>query len=283
MLLLATSLLAIPGHVAIVATGRVLQGLSASVVWTSGLTVLTETFGPTNFGEVIGYVMMSVSISNTAAPLLGGIVYSKGGYLAVSLMTLAAVLVDVVMRLLMVDARQGGPGSLAANGRHKDVEDCEGGNGADDRGRTNRAHEPSSETLGEREPLIRKVSPEKAGAHRSAYPMLLRSKRILANLWGIFTWACMMISLETLLPLFVSKVFAWNSTQAGLMFLSWIIPGFLSPLAGKCSDRFGPRWIIVVALLFAIPPLVLLRLVTERILPQEILLCGLLALIGMLS
>ncbi|KAK3171383.1 hypothetical protein OEA41_003467 [Lepraria neglecta] len=167
MLLLATSLLAIPGHVAIVATGRVLQGLSASVVWTSGLTVLTETFGPTNFGEVIGYVMMSVSISNTAAPLLGGVVYSRGGYLAVSLMTLAAVLADVVMRLLMVDARQGGPGSLAANDRHKDVEDCEGGNGADDRGRTNRAQEPSSETLGEREPLIRKVSPEKAGAHQN--------------------------------------------------------------------------------------------------------------------
>jgi MFS family permease len=283
MLLFATAMLAIPGRIAVVAAGRVLQGLSASVVWTSGLTVLTETFGPTNFGEVAGYVMMSVSISNTVAPLLGGLVYSRGGYFAVSVMTLAVVLVDVVMRLLMVDARQGNAELRPGNGNCKDGLGRGANDGTNDGGYITRAEDPVSETRGEYEPLIRRKRPEKGRAYQSAYTVLLQSTRILGDLWGVFTWACAMVSLETLLPLFVSRVFGWNSMQAGLTFLSWIIPGFLSPLAGKCADKFGARWIIVGAFLSAIPPLVLLRLVTKQVLGHEVLLCGLLVLIGTLS
>ena len=211
--------------------------------------MLTETFGPTNFGEVAGYVMMSVSISNTVAPLLGGLFYSRGGYFAVSAMTLAVVLVDLVMRLLMVDARTENAEPRPGNGHCKDGHSRKANDGAKDGGYITRAEDPPPGIRGEGEPLIRREHPEKGRDHQSAYTMLLQSTRILADLWGIFTWACVMVSLETLLPLFVSRVFGWNSMQAGLIFLSWIIPGFLSPLAGKCADKFRPRWIIVGAIL----------------------------------
>lgn len=273
----ATALLAIPGHVALVAVGRILQGLSAAAIWTSGMALLTETFGGAHFGEVIGYVMMSVSIANTIAPLLGGVLYSRGGYQAVSFMTLAVVAVDVVMRLLMVDPKRRHGRYLAVNGQEVEDPDYKSDVGSAERGSNPKTQALSSN---EREPLLPKMTSKERAAHGTAYLKLLRSKRILADLWGIFTFACLMISLETLLPFFVSRLFGWTPTQAGLMFLSWIVPGFLSPIAGRCSDRFGSRWIVIGAFLFAIPALILMRLITEHTLSHEVLLCTLLTLVG---
>lgn len=111
--------------------------------------------------------------------------------------------------------------------------------------------------------------------------LLLRSPRILAALWGIFTYACVQISFECMLPLFAKMTFHWNSTRAALIFLAWIIPGFLAPIAGKASDRVGSRWIAVGGFLCGAPPLILLRLVTNDTTTQKVLFCGLLVLVGM--
>ena len=45
ILLVAAAILAFGGHIAVLVLGRILQGFSAAVVWTSGLAVLTIFFG----------------------------------------------------------------------------------------------------------------------------------------------------------------------------------------------------------------------------------------------
>ena len=55
-LLLATLLLFLGQNVAVLVVARVLQGISAAVVWTIGLALVLDTVGPENLGKTIGSV-----------------------------------------------------------------------------------------------------------------------------------------------------------------------------------------------------------------------------------
>lgn len=57
-LLVATLLLLLGRTVAILALARVLQGISAAVVWTVGLALVLDTVGPKNLGKTIGSVRL---------------------------------------------------------------------------------------------------------------------------------------------------------------------------------------------------------------------------------
>ena len=55
-LLAATILLAVGQNIPVLATARILQGMSGAVVWTVGLAICLETVGPSNLGTTIGSV-----------------------------------------------------------------------------------------------------------------------------------------------------------------------------------------------------------------------------------
>lgn len=55
-LLLATLLLLFGQTVAVLVVARILQGISAAVVWTVGLALVLDTVGPENLGKTIGSV-----------------------------------------------------------------------------------------------------------------------------------------------------------------------------------------------------------------------------------
>ena len=56
-LLAATLMLFLGQTVAVLTIARVLQGISAAVVWTIGLTLVLDTVGPKNLGKTIGSVI----------------------------------------------------------------------------------------------------------------------------------------------------------------------------------------------------------------------------------
>ena len=57
-LLVATLLLLLGQTVAVLALARILQGISAAVVWTVGLALVMDTVGPDNLGKTIGSVRL---------------------------------------------------------------------------------------------------------------------------------------------------------------------------------------------------------------------------------
>ena len=279
-LLLATVLLAVGRHIVLLIIGRFLQGLAAAVVWTSGLAMLADIFGKERYGEAIGYGQSSVSIGTTSSPLLGGLVYSRGGYSAVSAMSIGTVALSLALGLLMVEPKpEPGPESVpetapinkGLDGLSVDSSSTECGSDPS----TANEYDPD-----ERSALIPKFVNIKKPNHKPAYPLLLRSGRVLAAMGGIFTFAFVLISFEGIIPLFVKETFHWNSIHAALIFLTWIIPGMLGPIAGKTADRFGSRWVAVGGFLFTVAPLVLMRLVTRDTTTQKVLLCSLLTLVG---
>lgn len=297
-LLAATLILALGRRIEILILGRILQGISASVVWTSGLGLLTDIFGQERYGEAVGYANTAVSVGTTTAPLLGGLVYSNGGYAAVSIMSAGVLAFSLLLAFLMVEPKPADP--LAdfkshagtghgngyvnghANGHAKGhANGHANGNANSTNGRPHdHAHTADSEDADESSPLISDKPLQPCRRSTPAYGLLLRSPRILAAMGGVFTFSFVMISMEGMIPLFVKDTFGWSSTQAALTYLAWIIPGFLAPAAGKASDRYGSRWIAISGLLFTVPPLILMRMVTFDSDSQKVLLCSLLSLVG---
>lgn len=55
-LLAATLMLAFGQSIGVIVAARILQGVSAAVVWTVGLAMVLDTVGPGNLGKVIGTV-----------------------------------------------------------------------------------------------------------------------------------------------------------------------------------------------------------------------------------
>ncbi|KAI1439125.1 major facilitator superfamily domain-containing protein [Xylaria sp. CBS 124048] len=194
----STLLLALSHSLGLFVLGRVLQGLSASVVWSVGCALLVDTMG-----NAVGVAMGYVNIS------------------------------------------------------------AEEDTGAD----THDDHESISEM--------------NHGVKR-ARPIitLLKSKRLLTALYGIFVQSGLLMGFDAVVALFVKGLFEWNSTAVGLIYLAFFLPGFAAPLAGLVSDRWGAKWPSLAGLTGTIPALISLRFVTENTIQQKALLVILFAIIG---
>jgi MFS family permease len=298
----ATVLLCLARTVALLVLGRLLQGFSAAMVWTVGQALLVDTVGQKEIGKMLGWVSLSMSIGVLLAPLLGGVVYNGAGYYAVYYMAFGLIALDITLRLALIEkkiARQWDVDEVGdserisvddqRDGDDKIEEAAEGTISAQDRSDLQNVEEkpstssPSSELSTSEEGQEARSTPPVAVRPPSKYPpviTLLKSRRLLAALWGCIIQGALMTSFDSVIPLFVQETFHWDSIGAGLIFLAIILPSFLSPFVGMASDRYGPRWLTVVGFIFAIPPYILLRLVTHDSLEQKVLLCALLALVG---
>ncbi|KAI9695568.1 MAG: hypothetical protein M1836_006408 [Candelina mexicana] len=281
LLLVATVILSTARHVTVLVIGRLLQGFGAAIVWTSGLGLLTDIFGRERYGEAVGYAQTSVSIGTTSAPLLGGLVYSQAGYHAVSAMSIGTVTLSVVLALIMVEpkAKSELNGSALVPSFAGDDEQTVTAEEVSDVQRPTTI-EPVPDPPDEQTALVRKSMNGGKSSNRPTYHLLLQSGRVLAAMGGFFTYSFVIVSFEGMIPMFVKDNFHWDSTRAALIFLSWIIPGFFAPMAGKASDRLGPRWIAVGGFLFAAPPLFCMRFITQDSSLHKVLLCSLLTLVG---
>lgn len=291
----STVLLCVGRSVGVIAAGRVLQGVSAAVVWVVGLALLVDTVGGDEIGEAMGYVGLAMSLGVLLAPLLGGVVFERAGYYAVWAMAFGLIGLDIILRLAMVERKiavrwdaQYAPkraemddATTAGDEEPKQLDEKTGGTSSDDEAaEPNNA--PSPSPAPESSPSDHPTTKPKPKCHARLPPILrlLASRRLLAALWAVLIQSSLLTSFDSILPLFVKTTFSWSATGAGLIFLPIVIPTFLGPYIGHLSDRHGPRWYAAAGFLGASPFLILLRLVTANTLRQKALLCALLALVG---
>lgn len=228
-----------------------------------------------------GYIAAATSIGSLAGPLLGGIVYAKAGYYAVFAVGFGIIGLDIILRLMMVEksvAQQWLPTLEDTSTSISTVEPKEGASQNQDPD----AIEPARQTEDAADPEKLVAEPLPAWLQRlPPFITLLRIPRILVALFGCFVQATSLASFDSSLPLYVKNIFGWNSTGAGLIFICLVIPALVSPVVGVISDRYGSRSITTIGLLGSVPFWVLLRLVTHNTIEQKVLLCALLALIGL--
>ena len=288
----ATVLLGIGTSVHLVITSRLLQGLSTAAVYSIGLALLVDTVGRDEVGQWMGFALSSSSIGLVISPVLGGLVYSRAGYFAVFAVILSIIAVDIVLRLVAIEkkvaARWISPvpsnGNVNGHGGYATFPSCptyhhESGPPSHDVTSTEVTNEDGTSS---RKDITRSERIRDSKFQMPTTIILLKSPRLLTAVYGVFVQVAILASFDTILPLFVKETFGWDPFRAGLVFLNIAIPALAGPLAGRLSDKYGPRWIAISGFLLTAPPLVLMSLVKENSQKDILLLCGLLILTGLL-
>lgn len=224
----STVMLCLGKSIGVLLAGRLLQGGSAAVVWTVALALLSDTVSKDESGQALGYVALSYSLGVLVAPLLGGVVYARAGYYAVFAMTFAVIALDIVLRLLIVERK------VAEKWRQKGSSNHD----RDDNQIELRSTTDPSPTTTETEKATTRAATNEASSEppKRKLPtmfILLKSRRILAAFWGNFVAAASIGAFDSTLPIFVNRVFGWNSLGAGLIFIAIVVPNFASPLIGR--------------------------------------------------
>ncbi|KAI1801249.1 MFS general substrate transporter, partial [Daldinia bambusicola] len=294
-LLAATIMLALGKSIAVLFVARVLQGISAAVVWTIGLAMTLDTVGPQNLGKVVGSIFSFISVGELMAPVIGGVLYEKTGYSGVFGVAAGVLGLDFLMRVLVVEKKTAekyniGLGSGSENREHSAREDCET---APDDAQVEDASDREEST--ERDSLLpnRKLTDDDIYKVRQepnriirAFPFLIcfRSPRLLVGLSLAFVQASLLALFDATIPTEAQSLFNFTSLQAGLLFIALDVPYLiLGPVAGWAVDRYGTKIAAVVGFGYLVPALSLLRLPSDSILSGTsniILYCALLALNG---
>ncbi|KAL2008992.1 hypothetical protein VTN00DRAFT_7186 [Thermoascus crustaceus] len=230
--------------------GRILQGGAASMVAVAGFAIVTDAAELGNLGQTL---------------VLGGLVYHSGGYYAVFGMAFAIVGVDLLLRLGMIEKRLADRWTNSAEDSTGSESEEQAQNGM------------SALTSSKR---VQSQQPDKDHG-KFAILKLLKQPRILIAMWGILVQALVIGAFDSTLPVFVETTFGWDAFGAGLIFLPCVLPALLEPLFGYLSDRFGVRIIAFTSFALLVPCLVCLRFVEYNSLQQKVLLCALLALVGL--
>jgi MFS family permease len=276
----ATVLLHRGQSIAILTLARALQGVSAAIVWSSGLALLADTVSPSRIGHVMGYMYLAMSLGLLSGPLLGGVLFEHAGYDAVFAAAYGLIGVDLILRLCLVEKK------LATRWTTARV-------AADEINNLQQGHELWGRTIFNEHSRRMRQEPVEQGEGSNPDPSstvsrrvpsiitLLKSTRFLVSLWASTVFAILLTSLDAVLPLYAKETFNWNSQNAGLLFLAPVVPSLLGPVVGLASDFFGPKWVATSGLLLAIVVEVLFRLVRYNTLNQKVLLVALLTLLGM--
>jgi MFS family permease len=281
----ATALLAVGTNVGLWVAGRLLQGVSAGMLWVVCLALLSDTVGKAGIGQAVGIIGIPMSVGPIVGPLLGGVIYAHGGYYAVFGLMFAMLAVDAVLRLVMVEKRVAQKW-LEAEAVQPDATD---GRPESDPPASltpcSESFDTSCTMTGNGDETTKEAPPSRQILHHELPPILrlLLSFRMLVGLAGGLLQSSLNVAFDSTLPLTVKALFGWQQTGQGLIFITILIPSLLQPVFGAITDRYqqGRRVLAAGGCLLATPAYVLLRLVTQDTQGQKALLCGLLVIIGL--
>ncbi|RVD86768.1 uncharacterized protein DFL_005027 [Arthrobotrys flagrans] len=275
LLAASTAMFLVGNSIPVLVVARLIQGMSGGCIWVVGLALVIDTVPAKEQAQSLGFVSIGMTAGSSLGPLLGGIIYDKAGYTAVFILAFCVIGFDVIMRLLVIEkaAAKQWISEPAVSG-------ADGANLEDQRSEATRAK--PAENI--RDAMLNSRDANTVLRKESRVPaviLLLKSPRTLNSLFITVMLGSIFTAFDAVLPLRVKYVFHFNSTAAGLIFLAIIIPTLVAPLAGKISDKYGPRWLVVTAFFVCLPLFILLRLPQRPEAGHIALLCVLLFCIGL--
>ncbi|KAJ6444679.1 major facilitator superfamily domain, general substrate transporter [Purpureocillium lavendulum] len=265
----STLLLTLMSNVTMLIVGRVLQGATGALTWAVGLALVVDTVDPKHLGQAMGWIGTALSWASLSAPLLGGVVYGKGGWYQVWAMCYALIAGDIVLRLVIIEKKHAKKWLF--------VESEPVSRSTSDDKEKGQASMPSIHPDDEIATAVLGTGHVSA---RGALA-LLKNPRLIAAFWGCVVESSIQTAFDAIIPLQVETLFGWDSVGAGLIFLPFIIPTFLSPLAGSLGDRYGAKWLTSFGFFLSTPFLACLRFVSENTIGHKVMLCGLLFGVGL--
>ncbi|POS83080.1 hypothetical protein EPUL_003738, partial [Erysiphe pulchra] len=256
-MLISTALLWLGQTWTILAIARVFQGISASVVWTVGLTMILDAVGSRNLGVVLSSIFGFICVGELLAPVLGGIIYQQLGEAWVFGVGFLMLAFDLVVRILVVEKkvvkRYGWDNILFQKDSNHPNETSPLISTKDKT--VVKVTDISSESLNEWK------LPSNVPNWFSKIPILYltsNSPRISASLLLCLTHSMTLGIFDATIPLESFDLFSFTSRSAGLLFIPLILPYLLlAPIAGLIVDRYGTKIPTAIGLLILASPLTL--------------------------
>ena len=301
MLFASTLIFALGRDPVLLVVARCLQGASAGIVYTAGLALLVDTVGRNEVGAWMGSAFSGLSAGVMIGPFISGIIYAKAGYFAVFATILAVIGLDFILRLFMIEKQSArkwvvednyGTFSREPDRQYRpinrDTISAQEEDSVDNR-TTNLqdvAEDDVFKSSDFREPATDQPSDHPSGPREGLMrflkttAILLRSRGILAAMYGGFVQVTLICAFDSILPLFVYKTFGWETSGGGSIFLALTIPSLAAPVVGVISDRLGARLVVLAGFAISTLTLALLSLVGQESIQHIILLCALLAITG---
>ncbi|KAJ5348901.1 uncharacterized protein N7506_002154 [Penicillium brevicompactum] len=277
------ALLCVGTNLAFLICGRLLQGASAAVVWAVGRALLVDSVARERLGQHLGYLGTGMAMGTMVGPLLGGVIYKRCGYYAVFGLAFAMVGLDIVLRIVVIEKKGIRDEVDSSNSDSAACSQLKSKSGDEFGTLDPVCGEKPTAAKGEKEEGVRCPGQEVQRRQRGPLMVLLRSERMWATIWGYFVLSMILSCFDSVLPLFVEDTFGWSQLDQGLIFLPLSIPNFLGPVFGHVNDRFGKarRYLAAGSFLGATVACVLLRLISQNTIKWKVVLCVLLALLGL--
>ncbi|KAK7423625.1 hypothetical protein QQZ08_008979 [Neonectria magnoliae] len=221
--------------ITVLLVGRFLQGVSAGFVWSIGLALIADTVGIDEVGQVLAHADISLCFGLASAPPISGSVLKKYGKDAVYALVMGFILLDVVMRLVLIERR------VAERFQLSSVDQA-------------------TETTGQQDSIERQP-PSSQDANEdgedSSYleyaTVLFRSWRVLGALVGTWAVAHILISIDVVVPIYCEERYGWGSLRVGLLLFTFYGPSLLCILTGRLADRHGGKWLAISGFLGCVP------------------------------
>ena len=222
-------------------------------------------------------------MGNLLAPLLGGVLYEKTGYMGVFGIGLAVLAVDCIMRLLVIEKKVAKRYDTSESRQVSGPEATPGGGQSDvEPGRATGDQGEEEPLLGNRDEENFKLSKDQPAIARKVTLLpCLANPRLAVAFLVAFIQALLLGSFDATVPTTAQELFGFGSLKAGLLFLPLgAMDLVIGPVAGWFVDKYGTKPGAVVGYGYLVPVLVLLRLPHQGGKDQMLLYGGLLGLCG---
>ncbi|KAI9925444.1 hypothetical protein MW887_005825 [Aspergillus wentii] len=191
--------------------GRLVQAVASTIIWVVGFSTIADNVQQEHMGKTYGAISVAVSAGTSAGPMVSGILFQVGGYWLAWSSAFLILLIDIVLRLLMLER----PREKNESGQNSDSEE---------------------------DPLLPQTGLAEEKTGWSFYACLFSQRRFLGGALCYVMFAILVSSFDATLPLHVRDAFNWGSMPAGLMFVALQAPGMvLAPFIGWLKDRVGTR------------------------------------------
>jgi MFS family permease len=202
---------------------RLLQGISAAVVWTVGiqhihstlttlgLALIVDTVGEARVGQATAYVSSSMSIALILGPALGGIIYARRGYYAAFGLAFSFIGLDLVLRVILIEKKIALRYTTALQPPDEE-------NTQSVKKQESHSVHIASATSESRPTPIGTNSPAVFGGQESRIPPIIRilkHPRLLVALLLSFVQALIISAFDATIPLHLNALFGYSSLQAG--------------------------------------------------------------------